>query len=64
MDTAFSDKLIHEAQQMSNGTYLEWAWTTLQANDQSLFPHIENMCLECGAVNVDKDHECEGKQVA
>lgn len=58
--------MIYEGQYMPDGQFIEWAWRTFQQGEEpQIATYIENICLSCGTVNVDEDHECsEGKQVA
>lgn len=60
-----SDKPLIGVQQLNEGLLIEWAWTPSKEDTAEGSDKIHNMCLSCGAVNVDeKFHKCNEKQVA
>lgn len=58
--TANSDKQLVEQQR-------QWAITQSEYEErkrQQGVVYISTICLSCGAINVDEEHQCNGKQVA
>lgn len=54
--------MIHQGQYVKDGEYILWSLSLLEEATTTIETpaiRIETMCLDCGAINVGDDHECE-----